>query len=401
MSIIAGFAGLAACSESTELSSNTISQEQRVEKTQIQEAVAARADFTAPSGRKLKYIRDVHDNRPEGEWENRQVERAARGKSDTDLTTLSREQLAEDFRGVSLIDGKEYVDAEPNWRVADLILAADDFGKDEPPGNPNDDGTPAPETLQGHAITCCGTDNRTLQRSNLNFPFSTQVAIERLGAAACSGTMIGPSTMISAAHCYHSGSGWYSISLRYYFGADKQDGTSSLEPGDYVQTTTCSWVTISGSFAAGNTDRSHDHAVVEFGGPHCSGTPGNSTGWLGTWAASDSQITDDMMYLYGYPGIDDDCPGNNCYFPSIWGIGNSESAPISSTEMKYKADNSSGQSGAGVYRLKDGYRYIVGINTHQASNWNKGRRVNTWLIGWMEDYSNFAAENAAWSLPSE
>lgn len=398
ISILGSLAGLVACSESADTSFNTVPQELRDDISQTKEAVAARADFTTPSGRKWKYVRDVHDNRPEGEWERRQAERAASGKKDTDLTTLSREQLAEDFRGISLINGKEYVDAEPNWHVADLILSGKNFATSEAPGNPYDDGTPAPETLQGHNII--GSDNRSIQRSNRSFPFSVQVAFQNAAGYRCSGTMIGPSTMISAAHCFHTGSGYRNTDWTYYFGADRQDGTIALEVGDYVTRTSCYVGTISTAYANGNTDRSHDHAVVEFYSP-CGARPGYLTGWLGTWAAANNYINDVMMYVYGYPGSNTDCPGNNCYWPSIWGHGSNQSGAINSTEMKYKIDTSGGQSGSGVYRTKDGYRYVVGIHTHGDANWNKGRRITSWLIGWLEDNSDFVAENSSWSLPSQ
>src|SRR5690606_11191756 len=116
--------------------------------------------------------------------------------------------------------------------------------------------------------------------------------------------------------------------MTYYFGADKQDHTSQLTSHDYIYKTGCSWVIISSSWFGGNTDRSHDHAVVEFDGSHCNAHPGNLTGWLGTWAAGDSYITDDTMYVYGYPGKNLDCVGYDCYWPSIWGHGNSNSGVV-------------------------------------------------------------------------
>lgn len=320
------------------------------------------------------------------------------------LDSMSRQELAEALRGIVLApDGSEYMEEAPNWRVADLIIASRERVKEslEPtPGRGIDD--EAPEELQGHAVY--GTDSRSRVTSSHLYPHS---AHGWFVGGNCTGVLIGPSTMLTAAHCTHDGTNWRS-QRDIEFGVNSQKSPRTAFPRQtcYVRTIPSGWV--------GNNHVDLDYAVFEFNAWGCTGTPGNATGWLGIWAAQDGHIdASPYFYSYGYPADSDpdyggiSCPGGTCYRPSVWGTSSNWKGVKSANEIKHKVDTHGGQSGSGVYVIDGGDRYVIGI--HKGQTWdlfhggyhNHGRRVNSALLTNIESWSqgNWSRDGAAHKHP--
>src|SRR5262245_15158504 len=257
-----------------------------------------------------------------------------------DVMNMSDQYLAEAYRPVVLTGGHEYVGEAPKNLKASLrkanarrqtkpmspLLRA----KDERAGNDS------PATRSG----IIGADNRVVRRNNTEYPWSTVVF------SGCSGTMIGPSTVLTAAHCVHNGTNWLTLPV-YSPGCDFQDATTFPfgQFGCYTVSIPTAFINNSGG------DARFDYAVVEFAG--CGDFPGRSTGWKGVWAAPDNVITNNRLYVYGHP--------SDKAQPQIWG---DEGAGLlnGSQYINFFIDAWFGNSGSGLYVYDtDGWPYVVGV----------------------------------------
>lgn len=307
------------------------------------------------------------------------------------LDSMTREELADAFRLLVLdADGSEYIEEEPNWKVADLIIKSR-LPSHEPleptPGKSLGRGEEAPEEFQGNGIF--GTDTRSRITSSHLYPYS---AIGWFVGASCTGTMIGPSTMITAAHCTHDGTTWRT-QRAIEFGVNSQKSPRSSFPTEscYLRSVPSGWV--------GNNHVDFDYAIFEFN-HNCGRTPGHATGWFGVWAAQDAHIdASPYFYSYGYPADWDNdyggvtCPGGTCYRPSVWGTSSDWKGVKNGDEIKHKVDTHGGQSGSAVYVLDAGHRYIIGV--HKGQTWdlwhggyhNHGKRMNAGFLNHIESAS--------------
>jgi V8-like Glu-specific endopeptidase len=353
-------------------------------------------------GTRYVHVRKVDKWGSEGEYEAREARRKVKERADAEQgiglssrvptkPKRTREQLAEDMRGVAYFRGHEYRQAEPAWAAADAILNATDEHTIAPPKSAaTNNGERPPEDYQGQAIQ--GTDSRQKRRDNTSYPMRAQMVLE-VGGFGCTATLIGPTTALTAAHCLHTGSGWRPGDWRTAPGADRDDVINI--PIGFERpygTYTCHWGTVPGAWINGDTAVENDYAVIDYSG--CNLTPGNTVGWLGVWSAGEPQLAGQSMYVYGYPGKQSDCVGG-CNWPTIWGIGDSaNTGTYGSDSIKYDTDTTGGQSGAGVYIFYGGSRYLVGI--HKGENWsifngwfNYGRRANEGLLSFIEATSQW------------
>ena len=94
---------------------------------------------------------------------------------------------------------------------------------------------------------------------------------------------------------------------------------------------------------------------------------GNQTGWLGFANWSDATLDGTTLNMSGYPG--DKPTGTQWYHWS--GV-----ASLSARKVYYTLDTAGGQSGGGVYVIKDGGRYAVAIHAYGGSGSNSGTRIN-------------------------
>lgn len=351
-------------------------------------------------GKVTRFAQEGEYEANERKWQERERREQETGVSSSSFIGQEtrderRARLADEMRGVLLFRGHEYIQRDPAWNIADAILQSEEqedlrLPAIDPDAEPlTEEVAAAPEAeLDDSLAMVHGTDDRVLRRDNTSYPMRTQMLFtvgEPGSGETCSGTMIGPGTMLTAAHCVHTGTAWIGGAWRVAAGVDSQDsiqrpyGTSGgLFP--------CMLGRISAGYAGGNTSSEHDYAVVDISAcPH----PGSTVGWLGVWAAGDSQLDGSTMFLYGYPGKNTDCPGG-CKYPSVWGIGNSTNAGARDPHtIQYDTDATGGQSGSAVYISFGGRRYVVGI--HKGSTWglwdgyyNHGRRVSAWFLSFIE-----------------
>lgn len=313
---------------------------------------------------------------------------------------LTREQLANDLRGVRLVDGYEYRVDEPDYEMADRILAGVQGQLDTRPS----DGEGMDELTSREPRGVNGSDNRVYKSNNLSFPYRPLVFSE----VGCSGTMIGPHTMVTAAHCvYNTGTNswlkvWDSVAHherwpRFATGVDGRD--ANPVPNGWRQ---CYDVTIPGGWVSQPSNGTaaagqYDYAVVDFYS-RCGARPGDQSGWLGTMVASEATIESEGHYLYGYPAY---AHGVYRYTSSppnmeaeIWGMSRSPgqlyiNSP--SWQLKYSHDTSGGQSGMGTWYIQDGtgWVFLDGIHRGDAGAYNIGRRWDWTVRNFVEAYSPF------------
>jgi hypothetical protein len=109
----------------------------------------------------------------------------------TDPLALSREELAKMLRPVRLVGEFAYQLDEPDFLVADSILAMKVV--------PNTEGSQGKAGALAKFII--GTDDRSRVENPRFCPGASNARLSQ----NCTATMIGPSTAHSAAHCFHTG----------------------------------------------------------------------------------------------------------------------------------------------------------------------------------------------------
>jgi V8-like Glu-specific endopeptidase len=260
-----------------------------------------------------------------------------------DLSQLDEQTLAEMLRPRRLVGNVEYELAEPDLALARRIKATD---RPAP--------TPSSWEANGGANPrfVIDPDDRWQNTDEDLFPGSTYAYLGQ----SCTATLIGPSTALSAAHCFYGTGGWIATPS-ITFGASDVAPTQPF--GSYLGDS----VTIPGAWNGGGTlaEWEFDFAVLEFSP---SNFPGRVTGWMGTeWLFSGTQV------ILGYPV---DKP-----MPQQWGA---RGVYDESTGSRYEhsLDVVSGHSGACAYN--ESLR-CTGIQSTQwktpAFTWNEVRRWDT------------------------
>lgn len=409
--------GVSAASLSCAISAEEAEIQQALEASSLVETIQGK-NFTDRRGRRWKHVRKV-EFASESDEDVRPAPRREL-KSEQELTL---DELADRLRATTLINGHEYELADLPLDLARKVRAAEKVAEGkpwEPPPpiltrtNPFD-AEPEHLTPMGHIF---GSDNRQRHRNNTVYPFRAMVWITNSAqTGACTGTLIGSSTMVSAAHCFHNGSDWLST-RRYGPGVDSQDPnrfsfslSSSTYPDPNAGPLNCGQVWIPTQWAQGNTDVEFDFAIVSFiqGDTRCPGWNaylGWTLGWLGTLKPSNGNLNGQAIYGYGYPkGTDYQCPGGTCNFPQIWGMGQSGSLDYSGCcQIEYEADMGDGQSGQAMYFLWGSDRYVIG--THKGTDWsvfdgyyNRGRRFTEASYSFFEDYTGWFRDSDLYKSP--
>ncbi|MCH9688424.1 MAG: trypsin-like peptidase domain-containing protein [Deltaproteobacteria bacterium] len=313
---------------------------------------------------------------------------------------LTREQLANDLRGVRLVDGHEYRVEQPDYAMADRILAGMQGRLDTLPSNAE----AIDELTAQEPRGVNGSDNRIYKSNNFSYPYRPLVFSE----VGCSGTMIGPHTMVTAAHCvYNTGNNsWLKVWdtaqgqerwPRFATGVDGRD--ANPVPNGWRQ---CYDVTVPGGWVSKSSNNlasasQYDYAVVDFYS-RCGDRPGDQSGWLGTMVASEGTIESEGHYLYGYPQFTHGVLRYTSSPPNmeaeIWGMSRSPgqlyiNSP--SWQLKYNHDTSGGQSGMGTWYVEDGTGWVRldGIHRGDAGSYNIGRRWDWTVRNFVEAYSLF------------
>lgn len=172
----------------------------------------------------------------------------------------------------------------------------------------------------------------------------------------CSGTLIGPHTVVTAGHCVHEGDGGSFYSRSSYTIFPGRDGSTS----PYGSCTAASLHTVRGWSRAGN--EKYDYGAIKL---DC--TVGNTVGWFGF---SKRDPDDTPSIIGGYPG---DKPLQQWQSSDMV-------AKTSTRQCFYRNDTTTGMSGSGVWSDNNGpYLRCIhtnglhGIGAH--SSYNHGVRI--------------------------
>jgi len=301
----------------------------------------------------------------------------------------SSEELAEGLRAVTVLDGYEYV-SEPSidsgpiltrWREARLARASTEARS-----------TDLSEELRGlvaEQATVFGTDDRATVTNTTVNPYSAQVAMwhnTATGVYGCSATLIGATTALSAAHCFHTGvGGSWRPTLTWAVGAR----ASVADSYPYGKVTGCYSVYIPAAFIT--TDSSsplYDYAVIDFAGPGgCGKTPGATASHLLWGVYPDAAIDGNTGWIYGYPTV------SSGAYPVQRGMGvGAAGINLSVFYPNYVfyqyLDTSDGQSGAALFQnIYGGYNEVAIHVGPWDSDENVGRRITS-------DVASFVSNNS-------
>jgi V8-like Glu-specific endopeptidase len=347
------------------------------------------------------------------------------GGRSADVAQMTRDELAQELRGLALFDGHQFVEAEPAYDLADEVIRRRELEqlpsreKLAPQGTKPAQGNAAftreleqaveaerkaSSSTPAVAQIVHGSDDRDVMNNTI-YPHRTQVVFDNTGttgaitAAEGSGTFIGPSTIMSVAHVFWDevGDTW-EADHRWAPGYDSQDAN----PSPYGEWYRCYWVTIPTAYTNGNSS-AHDYAVIDTD-VGCNSVrdgvnsdhPGTTVGWLGFYTASTGEIESRLGYVRGYPGSGT-CgnPGASCNV-RVWGDTSSAAENNATSNMiEHQADTSGGQSGSAFYHYADpgcsgcGYGpYLVGMHRAGSASYNVARRFDSTVYSFMRAYSS-------------
>jgi V8-like Glu-specific endopeptidase len=314
-------------------------------------ADATGEDFTDARGRRWIAVGEVvlkEIDVAETEKERRNAD--YRPPPEPDPQTLSVEDLAEKLRPRRLVGDYEYRLEQPDYEVAEKILAME-----EPPYT---EGFQSPQ-----ARFIIGSDDRRRIDAPRFLPGSAYAYLTQ----NCTATMIGPSTALCAAHCFYQ-NGWIA-SRSITFGADTAAPTAPF--GSFLADS----LTLPGAWNA--TEWDWDFAVLEFSPTRPD--IGRQTGWFGTLQNFNGAHT-----MIGYPL---DKP-----VPSSWIKGGTFTAAPGS-RYEHNIDAVPGDSGACAYHNDDsrcaGIQSTQWRTTNPPRVWNEVRRWDSTTYNFFDAYGNW------------
>lgn len=220
-----------------------------------------------------------------------------------------------------------------------------------------------------------GDDDRVQITETSKFPFRvigqlwTKVDDENWGS--CSATLIGPSTIITAAHCIysHDHGGW-GQAAEFYPGLDGENapfGVANVTNANILEGFVSQYKDNYGSVVA------YDLAVLEL-----DAKMGDELGWMsfGSFAKPASFTAN----IVGYPG---DKPASTMWRASC----DVNEQDFNETNFAYLCDTYPGSSGSSVYLYnKDKKeRVILGVNIAENPQFNLATRLNAAYFKWVKD----------------
>ncbi len=215
------------------------------------------------------------------------------------------------------------------------------------------------------------TDGRTVVQNTRMFPYSAIVELEvffGLRSYTSTGFFISNDVVATAAHCiYKKDLGWATnVTVR-----PGRNGTMSLPYG----LATAQALSISIQYYEEPGNANFDWGAIKLN-PGIIGNPGHFS--LTTVSASTS-LSDITARISGYPGdmVSDIFTDHKQY--EMVGTG----CTYSGTQLCYKIDTSSGQSGAPILNMNN---QVIGIHTNGDSLYNKGVRMTDVVIYYLTDF---------------
>ncbi len=217
-------------------------------------------------------------------------------------------------------------------------------------------------------------DDRVQITSTQKYPFRTIGLLQSEGPdgefGTCSATLIGPSTIITAAHClYNHDKGGWNADFLFAPGLNGMDdapfGVVGWQDAFILQGYIDNYQGFYGSVVP------WDLGVVVLDQPI-----GDQLGWLGFGHVPN--LGNFGANIIGYPG--DKPPG------TMWRAScNVNSADVDEINLYYDCDTYPGSSGSSIYdynpKTKD--RLVVGVNVAETETYNIGVRLNDAYFNWV------------------
>jgi V8-like Glu-specific endopeptidase len=272
------------------------------------------------------------------------------------------ETLARGFGTVSRYSDGRIEEHEAPPAVLDLLR--DGLAPRERSGAAPEEGAIDPlfaDDEKGRAVV--GRDNRVRLNKTRNYP-NTAFGVLEMDNSNCSATLIGPGTLITAAHCVydHDDGGWAN-QVQFWPGINGADYVP-FGPYPYKVMTILSGY-ISNYTGVYGFVVPWDLAVITLWDE-----PGNQLGWLG-YKTNDN--VDFHALNIGYPG---DKPPFTAWRDKC----DVASAEMTGTEFAHRCDTAPGSSGSAMYSyIKDSKgerRYVEGVNVASIDTGDPDQNLN-------------------------
>lgn len=360
----------------------------RVEVAPTSLSIVPGSDFHDGAGRRWECLGKVAFKNldPDARFGN-----SAAGTPPTSLNTpsapptpdLGAQELAQKLKPVRLIGEYEYRLAEPDTLVANKIIELRKL-----PALPSTEPRPPVPSNAGVSVKpkwWWNPDDRSAWTA-------TGFGASAFGHLSqnCTLTMIGPSTALSAAHCFYQNGAWISGGL-VALGANNTgpaNANFTTPFGVYYAdslTLPGEWVVGAGSSGGGgNTNESHpgwdwDFAVLEFSPTRY---PGYSTGWFGTRVRFAG-----LQYHLGYP------TDQNKLYRSQW-IVQGEFFGTEGARYKHGIDIGPGSSGGCFYNgdwVESWYCSAIVSSGWEVGGiqWNEARAWDLTTYAFFQTYGNW------------
>lgn len=213
------------------------------------------------------------------------------------------------------------------------------------------------------AETVHGPDNRVQINTTGNFPWrmtcSLRITARDNSQWIGTGWFVGPRAVVTAGHCVF-------IKGSPVPGRDGWVKSIQVMPGRNGATLPFGVVTSSNLHSVlgwtNNGDENFDYGCIIL-----PTNLGDRTGFFGIANIADAELLAATANITGYPG---DKPAGTMWYD------NKKVASVSSRKVHYDIDTAGGQSGAAVYRIKNGVRQGMAIHAYGGSTTNSGTRIN-------------------------